>query len=330
MNQHLKRGVTSSARGVGLLAIGGAQIGLGFVVTGLRFGIRRTQKFADLPDLPEGRVVDLPGRGRVVVLDTGAPTPNAPTVLLLHGLATTAALCWFSVLDELRAGHRVVMFDQRWHGRGISSDHFSLDDCADDAAAVLDALEVDRAIVVGYSMGGALAQVFAHRHAERMAGLVLCSTAAAWRGNLGDRAFYSLLTGLNGRFRSHTHSRVQARFASLPELAGPGVDMSSWAWTEFRSTSAWSLPEVMGELGNFDARSWLPDVTAPTPVGVTARDRAIPTRRQREMAALIPNATVRESPGGHASIVFDSTNWKPIFLEAIAEVTARSHSDVTV
>ncbi|MEO6606781.1 MAG: alpha/beta fold hydrolase, partial [Aeromicrobium sp.] len=131
----------------------------GVAIKGLRLGIRRSQRFPDLPDLPQGDYVDLPGRGAVYVVDTGAPHKDAPTLLLFHGLATTAYLNWFSTINELRKDHRVVMFDQRWHGRGIMSDRFDLADCVDDAAAILDHLDIDQVIAVGYSMGGALAQV---------------------------------------------------------------------------------------------------------------------------------------------------------------------------
>ena len=49
------------------------------------------------------RAVDLPGRGTTHVLDLPGPTPDAPTLLLMHGIATTGPLTWFSVLEELRA-----------------------------------------------------------------------------------------------------------------------------------------------------------------------------------------------------------------------------------
>lgn len=293
-------------------------------VSGLRAGIRRTQRFPDLPQLPEGRFVDLPGRGEAFVVDTGVPEgrPDAPTLLLFHGLATTSYLTWFSTLDQLRESHRVVMLDQRWHGRGIVSERFSLEDCVDDAALVLDHLGIAEVIAVGYSMGGALAQVFWRRHADRTAGLVLASTSACWRAGLGDAMFYPVLGLANSRFRGHYRSRVDLVRASLTEPLDPGQEMSTWAWAEFRSTSAWSMPEVLGTLGGFDSRPWLAEIDVPTSVVITARDRAIPTSRQRVMAEAIPGATVHEAPGGHASVVFDVQRWRPIFLGAVAEVVA--------
>ena len=61
---------------------------------------------------------------------------------------------------------------------------FRLEDCADDVAALLDVVGVDRLIAVGYSMGGAVAQLLWRRHPERVRGLVLCATAAQFNGPL--------------------------------------------------------------------------------------------------------------------------------------------------
>lgn len=326
-------------RGSFVAARAGGRVGGRAAVRGVRLGIRRTQRFPDLPELPDGRYVDLPGRGEAFVVDTGAPRnpdapADAPTLLLFHGLATTAYLTWFTTIDELREDHRVVMLDQRWHGRGIVSERFSLEDCVDDAAAVLDALGIDRVVAVGYSMGGALAQLFWHRHRDRTAGLVLASTAARWRENLGDAVFYPVLGIVNDRFRARYRARVEvvrsaiAAAAIAEDTAGRGEasEMSTWAWAEFRSTSAWAMPEVLGTLGGFDARPWLGEVDVPTAVVVTARDRAIATARQRALAAAIPGATVHEAPGGHASVVFDVHRWRPVFLAAVAEVVGRSVS----
>lgn len=295
-------------------------------VKGMRLGIRRSQRFPHLPAVPQGHYVDLPGRGSAYVVDTGAPHKDAPTLLLFHGLATTAHLTWFSTIDHLRQDHRVVMFDQRWHGRGIMSETFDLGDCADDGAAILDHLGVDQVIAVGYSMGGALAQVFWNRHPERVEGLLLASTAMSWKSNRGDRMFYPILNFVNTKMHSGNHSRVSTHSAARSPHPCADSDMSTFAWGEFRATSAWSMPVVLGALGDFDATEWMKDVTVPAAVVVTAKDHAIPAPRQRFMAATIPGAKVFESPGGHASVVFDVERWRPVFLSAVADVVRRVRS----
>jgi 3-oxoadipate enol-lactonase len=278
----------------------------------------------DLPIPPPAFPVALPGRGTTYVVDIPGPTPEAPVLLLMHGIATTGSLTWFSVMEDLRARYRVITFDQRWHGRGISDAEFSLAHCADDGAAVLEALGVERAVVVGYSMGGASAQELWHRHPDRVAGLVLCSTAARWEGHAGEWLFFRLLRAFNTGVGSMVAQRVQAH---AEDLLGPDEDVAAaglrdWALAELRTTSAWSFPVVMAELGRFDSRGWIGGVDVPTGVLVTARDRAVPTSRQRELGALIPEADVRESPGGHVSLIVDLANWRPLFLDLVADVTA--------
>jgi pimeloyl-ACP methyl ester carboxylesterase len=241
-------------------------------------------------------------------------------VLLLHAVATTASLSWFTTVDALMPDYRVVLMDQRWHGRGVPSDRFSLTDCADDIDALLTTLGIDQVIVVGYSMGGALAQVFAGQHPDRMSGLVLCSTATTWKGNAGEALFYPVLSAFTAMGRRHTSSKVRQHADSLPPLTDIEDDVAQWAWSEFRSTSFWSLPEVLGELGRFDARGHIGSVKVPTAVVVTDKDKVIAPARQHEMAAMIPGAKVFDAPGGHASVVLDSERWRPVFLRALAHV----------
>ena len=111
-----------------------------------------------------GRRVDLPGRGATWVHEVAGP-PGAPVLLLLHGLAATALLNWATSLTTLGRGFRVIALDQRGHGHGIRRiGAFKLEDCADDAAALADRFGLERVIPVGYSMGGAVAQLFWRRH----------------------------------------------------------------------------------------------------------------------------------------------------------------------
>ena len=288
---------------------------------GLRLAVARSGKLPKKNPLPPGRLVSLDGRGEAYVVDTGEPYPGAPVVLLLHAVATTASLSWFTTVDALVTDYRVVLMDQRWHGRGLPSDRFSLSECADDIEALLATLDVDQVIVVGYSMGGALAQVFAGQYPDRISGLVLCSTATTWKGNAGEALFYPVLSAFTAMGRRHTSTRVRQHADSLPPLTDIEDDVALWAWSEFRSTSFWSLPEVLGELGRFDARGHIGSVTVPTAVVVTSKDRVIAPARQLEMAAMIPGAEVFLAPGGHASVVLDSERWRPVFLEALAHVS---------
>lgn len=309
----------------------GLQSGLG---PGLRCGLQagvQASLGAMLPkpprlgNVPEGRLVDLPGRGRTFVVDVPGPTPHAPTVVLLHALGTTAYLSWAATFGELSRHYRVITFDQRWHGRGIHTERFCFEDCADDVVHVMDALGIDRAVVAGYSMGGAVAQLAWARHRDRVSGLVLCSTARNYRGHHGERFFFPVMTLTMNPLSRYALERVDRYAQSLPEM--PSIDVSRatrWSLGEFRSTSAWSMPQVLAELGRFNSKPWIGEVDVPTAVVVTEKDRAIPARRQHRLAASIPGASVHTSPGGHISLFLDAERWIPVFLEALHDVVMRS------
>src|SRR3954452_4506595 len=126
--------------------------------------------------IPPGRMVELPGRGSTYVTDTPGPSPESPTIVLLHALGCTGLLTWYPSVGPLSRRFRVVTLDLRWHGRGIASEEFSLVDCADDVGALLDVLELDEVIVAGYSMGSIVAQRVWRQHGSRIRGLVLCAT----------------------------------------------------------------------------------------------------------------------------------------------------------
>jgi 3-oxoadipate enol-lactonase len=294
---------------------------------GLGFAARRVVRVPQFDAIPQGRVLDLPGRGRTFVVDVPGPTPDAPTIVLLHALGCTAYLSWVSALGELSRKYRVVTFDQRWHGRGIRSPRFRFADCADDVVGVLDELGIDQAVIAGYSMGGAVAQLTWRRHPDRVAGLVLCSIARNLRGTRREKLFFPLLTAAMHPLSGYALARVERLAETLPEVPSvDSVDPTAWGAVEFRSTSAWSFPEVLGELGRFNSAPWIAEVDVPTAVVVTEKDHTIPQRRQRRLAQAIEGADVYTAPGGHASLFLDAANWVPVFLEAVDGVVDRLDS----
>ena len=112
----------------------------------------------------------------LTVHDTGPA--DAPTILLLHSLGASAAI-WDPILPAL-TGFRVLRPDMRGHGHSSASPGpYSIDLLAHDALAVLQHLGIDRAAVVGLSIGGLIAQHLVHLAPERVTALVLMDTALA-------------------------------------------------------------------------------------------------------------------------------------------------------
>src|SRR5436190_9051986 len=151
----------------------------------------RLDRHVALPnvEIPPGRWLHLPRRGRTWLTELAGP-PGAPSIVLLHAVGCTGMLTWFPLVHHLAERYHVVVFDQRWHGRGIVSENFSLHDCADDVAAVITALGLEDPIVAGYSMGSVIAQRVWRQHPELVGGLVLGATTDHFRTNGSERLFH--------------------------------------------------------------------------------------------------------------------------------------------
>jgi pimeloyl-ACP methyl ester carboxylesterase len=105
---------------------------------------------------------------------------EGPAVVLLHGLTATRRYVVMGSRALERAGHRVIAYDARGHGRSAPAparDRYDYTDLADDLIAVLDALELERAVLAGASMGAHTALAVALRAPERVAGLVVITPA---------------------------------------------------------------------------------------------------------------------------------------------------------
>jgi pimeloyl-ACP methyl ester carboxylesterase len=275
--------------------------------------------------IPDGRMVELPGRGSTYVTDTPGPSPDSPTIVLLHAVGCTGLLTWFPSIEPLARRFRVVTLDQRWHGRGIQSEEFSLKDCADDVAALIDVLGLDDVIVAGYSMGSIIAQRVWRQHPERVSGLVLCATTDRFRSSIAERGFHAgveaTMIGTRGLSRSRI-ARLGARTA-VRALDLPPDDVHTWAIGEFRSTSPWAVGQAVAALGRHHSRPWLPRIDVPTAVVVTLQDHVLPPDNQIALARRIPGATIHDIKAGHAACVLQSERFVPALLEAVATVNAR-------
>jgi pimeloyl-ACP methyl ester carboxylesterase len=274
--------------------------------------------------LPAGALVDLPGRGKTFVVDTGTTATarggaQTPTLILLHALACTGLLTWRPTVGALRTRYRVVIFDQRWHGQGIRSPHFRLEDCADDVAAVADALGIAQFVPVGYSMGSLVAQLTWRRHRARVAGAVMCASTTRFRDTALAPAALRVIS-----------TRVAATAARSPTIvrrtrSGHLVDSgdSQWAYGQFRSTSGTGIARAAAAISRFDSSAWIGGMDVPAAVVVTARDRLIPPTQQRGLARCIPGAAVYEVDAGHATCVLGAERFTPALQAACASVTAR-------
>lgn len=280
-------------------------------------------------ELPEGRTIDLAGRGTTFVREAGDPT--APALLLLHGWTATADLSWRGTFPALAERYHVLALDHRGHARGIRADgHFRLEECADDAAALIQSLGIDRVVPVGYSMGGPVAQLLWRRHRHLVDGLVLCATSRTFNGTPRERAMFGLLSGASLTARRLPQDRRAALAMKL--MARRHVDPDAWAWaTEAMASHDWlAIIEAGREIGRFDSRPWASEIDVPTSVVVTTRDRVVPPARQYELAAAIPGASVHPVAGDHAVCLAHCDELAPALVSAVDAVVTRSRRTDTL
>ena len=103
---------------------------------------------------------------------------DGPPLVFINSLGTDFRI-WNEVAEILAPDFRIVTYDKRGHGLSEAGpDTNDMADYARDLAALLDQVGVGRATIVGFSIGGLIAQEFYRHHPDRVAALVLCDTAA--------------------------------------------------------------------------------------------------------------------------------------------------------
>jgi len=185
-----------------------------------------------------------------------------------------------------------------------------VDDVAEIAADVLTAHDSGRFVLLGQSLGGAIAMRFATRYPDRVAGLVLSNTLARIAyGHLGlNRAVLAPLARSTTRYLPTGISRLLARAWSRLEVwiydASPGservIDYSLWTGTRTVPSSVSNAR--VGLFKKIDLRPELPSIRSPTLVLKGPRDHYVPPASSHEIVALVPGARYQEVAGtGHCS-----------------------------
>ncbi len=263
--------------------------------------VRRGGLVAPVPPwLPPGRVINLPGRGEVFVRDSGG-MPAAPAVLLLHGFTVSADLNFFAAYASLAESYRVIALDLRGHGRGMrSAEPFTLEDCADDAAALLGQLGAGRVIVVGYSMGGPVGLLLARRHPGTVAALVMQATALEARGTARERLVgRPLLSVFELSLRLGSGAGFAERVVRQAIEDQPGLGRyRPWLAAEFRRGLTPELVDAARAVSRYDARPWAGQLGLPAAILITTRDRVVRPSKQRELAQVL-QAQVIEIDADH-------------------------------
>ncbi len=271
--------------------------------------------FAD--EMPAGLDVELPGRGTAFVRVSDGPE-GAPTILLVHGLLATADLNWSLAMPALASRFKVVAPDLRGHGRGLPTRRFAGAECADDLAAIVNALGLGPVIVVGYSLGGLIAQLFVRRHPELVAGLVLCATASSFQMPTEQP-----VVRLVARAARRAPERLR-RTAMLALLAPRSANCSRgrWLMAQVRRHDTLAILDATAEASTFDSAPWLGGSACPAAVIVTSEDRVVPAASQRQLSQTLGGSALYEVDADHFACVKRPVEFNAALLTACLGLAA--------
>jgi 3-oxoadipate enol-lactonase len=209
--------------------------------------------------MEELRDVDVGGL-RIAHLVLG--DPDAPPMVLLHALGSNSS-SWEKVATAFSDGYRVYAPDLRGHGASDWPGVYSFELLRDDVLGYLDTLGLDRVTLIGHSMGGSVAFLFAEEHPDRVERLVVEDTPPPFVG--GD---------------------------PTPVRPRPGGALPfDWAVIE----------AIVGQLNDPDPDWWdrASGIAAPTLIIAGGPDSHVPQDRIIEVAARIPDCKVVTIAAGH-------------------------------
>lgn len=238
------------------------------------------------------------GEGEIYYEETGSGDP----LVFVSGLNGVGRY-WQPQVPVFAARYRVITYDQRGTG---SSDklqrEFSVDGMASDLVSLMDALEIERAHIVGLSTGGAIGQTLAIEHPRRVNRLVMCST---WTHC--DPWFRRLFQARRAMYEQ-CGAQLHAMFHPLWLFPPDYVNEHDAEIDEERKRAVSSAPPVEVSIGRidallaFDRRAGLARIQAPTLIIASDNDYITPSYYAQALSRAIADAKLEIVHGGGHSI----------------------------
>jgi pimeloyl-ACP methyl ester carboxylesterase len=238
-------------------------------------------------------------------------------IVLLHAFPLDGRM-WDAEREALSQSRRVIVPDLRGFGRsGALLPPSSLDDHADDVARILDDLGIERASVVGLSMGGYIAFALVRRHPQRLTRLILADTRAAPDSPEGRRARDENIALVARDGVAPLVERLLPKL--LSPKAPPDLVARVRAWGG-RQRAAGVMSALAAMRDRPDSTPLLTSIAVPSLVIVGDADSISPPEEARAMAAALPagELTVIASAGHLTNL-----ESPPSFLAAVRQFLER-------
>lgn len=216
--------------------------------------------------------------------DSGLP------VVLIHGFPFSHEM-WHPQVEALSSGYRVITYDVRGHGESeVGDGQYTIELFVDDFLGLLDHLKIEKAVVVGLSMGGYIALRTIERNPERFKALVLCDTRSEADTNEGK-----LKRAANIKFvKNEGVERFAAEFVKAifsPKSFETNLETVQFIQDIIEETSPTAIAGTLLALaGRTDTTDSLSRITVPTLILVGEHDTLTPPSAAEAMHSKIPNS----------------------------------------
>jgi 3-oxoadipate enol-lactonase len=228
-----------------------------------------------------------------------AGDPNQPTLLLSNSLAADMTM-WDEIVARVADQFRIVRYDARGHGRSdVPVGPYTIERLGRDALAIMDALDIRRAVFCGLSLGGLTGMWLGASHGERFDGLVLANTAASfapakmWH----DRAEQVRANGV----QPLVGATMERWLTKAYRENHPGRSAALRAMVE--GTPAAGYAACCEVLARTDMQPHLSRIDCPVLVICGTHDPSTPPARGEEIVAAIKDATMVTLDAAHISAV---------------------------
>ncbi len=243
---------------------------------------------------------------------------EGPPLVLVMGYRLGSAAWPVSFIEALGRQFSVITLDNRGTGQSEKPvGGYAIANMARDLAGLLDQLEMPRAHILGYSMGGAIAQEFARQFPERVSSLVLCATMCG-----GPRAIYAPLpvARVMRELDGLEPEEIARRIWKVTYSPGYLETNRGLAEDQMRREIAAPTPLHAADLqfqafAEFDCSRAVPDIQSPTLVLTGELDQLISPQNSRLLANLIPGARLVVIPSCGHRLMWEATD------ECVAIVT---------
>ena len=245
--------------------------------------------------------------------DAGSGDP----LILIMGLSGDLK-GWAMQVPELAKHFRVITIDNRGAGRTSAPDRpYSIPQMADDVAELMTHLGIESAHVLGFSMGGCIAQELALKHKAKVKKLILLASAAYIDGY--SEAIINAWVSVRRSNLSREHiARLSACWIYSPEFLEDRTRLDR----AIQNNLANPVPQQdhafirqAAALLAFDSRDRLKDVKQETLVIACADDNLLPPRNSERLSELIASSTLVTLPGGHIGMVEHAPEFNAAILE---------------